>query len=629
MFRRSRRGLAALGTAAVLIAGLVATAPAASSAGATFTWTGAAGPSWSSSSNWSPAGPPTAGDNVVFPPSSPTVNMSADLGLTTEVNVLFNGAGYTISAGALTLGPAGIVQSAAGLNQIVAPITVTATINQLPLTVASGGTLSIGGVVTGSLGIVKGGGGKLVLGGANTYSFGALVSAGSMIVNGTAPGITTVAGGALGGTGTTGAVTATAGGLSAGDAGPGLLTVNGNLALNTGVVANFDLTGTTAGTQFDQLRVVGGVALNNASLAVSGSFVGTNGSQFLIIDNQGAGAVVGTFAGLPEGQSFVATNGVSYKISYVGGNGNDVVLTQTGKGVTVLSGVDRVETAVNVSKNSFPAAGSTNAVVLARGDLFPDALAGSPLAVAKGGPLLLTSLVASTGIDVRTTAEIQRVLTPGKTIYILGGEVAISAAVATQLQGLGYTIVRLGGADRFDTAILIASTGLGNPTNILLATGLNFPDALAAGAAAAKVSGAVLLTNGTVQPPSNVSYLSAHPSDVLFALGGPATTAVPTAQSISGVDRYDTAVKVAQKFFTSPTTVGLASGVNFPDGLTGGAHIGRLGGPLVLTDPNALPAFTSAYLTSVAATVTSAFVYGGTNAISTNTVNAFRVAIGA
>ncbi len=295
----------------------------------------------------------------------------------------------------------------------------------------------------------------------------------------------------------------------------------------------------------------------------------------MIIDNQGAGAVVGTFSGLPQGQSFVATNGVSYTISYTGGTGNDVVLTQTGKGVTVLAGVDRVETAVNVSKNSFPAAGSANAVVLARGDLFPDALAGSPLAVAKGGPLLLTSLVASTGIDVRTTAEIQRVLSPGKTIFILGGEVAISAAVATQLQGLGYTIVRLGGADRFDTAILIASNGLNNPANILLATGLNFPDALAAGAAAAKVNGAVLLTNGTVQPPANQTYLSAHPSDVLFALGGPAAVAVPTAQSISGVDRYDTAVKVAQKFFTSPTTVGLASGVNFPDGLTGGAHIGR------------------------------------------------------
>ncbi len=444
------------------------------------------------------------------------------------------------------------------------------------------------------------------------------------------PGTTTVAGGLLGGSGNTGPINATTGIVSPGDLGPAPFTVNGNLSMQAGVAANFDITGSTAGTLFDQIRVVGGtVTLNNATLSVASTFVGASGTQFVIIDNQGPSPVSGTFAGLAQGATIQASNGVTYTISYVGGTGNDVVLTQSGKAVTVLQGVDRVETAVNVSKNSFPAAGSANAVVLARGDLFPDALAGSPLAVSKGGPLLLTSLVASTGIDVRTTAEIQRVLSPGKTIYILGGEVAISAAVFTQLQSLGYTPVRLGGADRFDTAILIASTGLNNPTTILLATGLNFPDALAAGAAAAKANAAVLLTNGNVQPPANQTYLAAHAGAVLFALGGPAAAAVPTATPIIGVDRYDTTVKVAQRFFTNPTTVGLASGVNFPDGLTGGAHIGKLGGPLVLTDPNALPAFTASYAASIAATVTSGFVYGGPNAIATNVVNAFKVAVGA
>src|SRR5207342_1426080 len=181
----------------------------------------------------------------------------------------------------------------------------------------------------------------------------------ALIVNGsTVTSPHNVTGGVLGGSGFVGPTTATAGAISPGDGGPGLLTVNGNVTLNTGVVASFDITGAASGSQFDVLRSTTGVALNNASLAIAGSFTGANGTQFLIVDNQGAGAIVGTFAGLPEGQSFVATNGTSYRISYVGGNGNDVVLTQTGKGVTVLSGVDRVETAVNVSKNSFPAAGS-------------------------------------------------------------------------------------------------------------------------------------------------------------------------------------------------------------------------------------------------------------------------------
>ena len=89
----------------------------------------------------------------------------------------------------------------------------------------------------------------------------------------------------------------------------------------------------------------------------------------------------------------------------------------------MLGGPDRIDTAILISKNSFPTAGSAQAVVLARADLFPDALAGAPLAVAKGGPLELTSLSGPSFIDPRTVTEIQRVLTPGKTIFVLGGTV--------------------------------------------------------------------------------------------------------------------------------------------------------------------------------------------------------------
>ena len=79
-----------------------------------------------------------------------------------------------------------------------------------------------------------------------------------------------------------------------------------------------------------------------------------------------------------------------------------------------------------------PTTGSAQAVVLARADLFPDALAGAPLAVAKGGPLELTSLSGPSFIDPRTVTEIQRVLTPGKTIFVLGGPAAIVDNVSSR-----------------------------------------------------------------------------------------------------------------------------------------------------------------------------------------------------
>ena len=351
----------------------------------------------------------------------------------------------------------------------------------------------------------------------------------------------------------------------------------------------------------------------------------------MIIDNQGGSAIQGTFSGLAEGAQVSGTNGQIYTISYKGGAGaNDVVLTQisaSGGKAVVLGGADRIDTAILISKNSFPTAGSANAVVLARADLFPDALAGAPLAVAKGGPLELTSLSGPSFIDPRTVAEIQRVLTTGKTIFVLGGTAAIADNVVAQLQALGYQVIRLGGTDRFQTAVLIAQNGLNNPVNLFLANGINFPDALSAGPSAAKVGGAILLTNNNLMPAFTQQYLSTRTGATLFAMGGPAAGAAPQATPIVGADRYATAVMAAQRFFTNPTAVGIASGVAFPDGLTGGAHIGKLGGPLLLTDPNALPGNVQTYLTSIKTTLTQLFVYGGPAAVATPVVTQINTAV--
>ena len=79
------------------------------------------------------------------------------------------------------------------------------------------------------------------------------------------------------------------------------------------------------------------------------------------------------------------------------------------------------------------------------------------------------------------------------------------------------------------------------------------------------------------------AYLTAHPGTV-YAIGGPAALADPSATPLTGADRYATAAAVAG-LFSSPTLVGIASGVTFPDALTGGAYEAHVGGPLLLTDP--------------------------------------------
>jgi hypothetical protein len=97
---------------------------------------------------------------------------------------------------------------------------------------------------------------------------------------------------------------------------------------------------------------------------------------------------------------------------------------------TRIAGANRQATAVAVSQSAFPTNGSASAVVLARADVFADALAGGPLAAAKHAPLLLTS---SGALDPLTKAEIQRVLAPGGAVYLLGGSGALSDAVAAAI----------------------------------------------------------------------------------------------------------------------------------------------------------------------------------------------------
>ena len=306
-------------------------------------------------------------------------------------------------------------------------------------------------------------------------------------------------------------------------------------------------------------------------------------------------------------------------------NATGVVDTSTGSlwlvdtlsgGVTVVdpvvsrrAGADRITTATAVSTAAYDQNGA-DAVVLARADTYPDALVGAPLAAKMNAPLLYT---AGTTLPPATQAELQRVLAPGKTVYVLGGTSAIPASIAAQLTALGYTVVRVSGQDRYATAVAVADL-LGDPTTVFLATSANFADALAAGPASAKVNGAILLTNGTAMSAATSDYLAAHPGTA-YAIGGAAAAADPAGTPIVGADRYATAAMVAQQFFASASTVGVASGSTFADALPASAFLGHAAGPLLLTDPAALPAAPAAYLQTISSGVTKALVFGGAAAV--------------
>lgn len=194
----------------------------------------------------------------------------------------------------------------------------------------------------------------------------------------------------------------------------------------------------------------------------------------------------------------------------------------------------------------------------------------------------------------------------------LGGEAALAPAVTGALSAAGYAVQRVAGASRVETALAVAGL-LGDPAELLVATGSDFADALAAGPAAVAVQGAVLLTAGATPHPAVDAYLTDRADAVVTAIGGPAATAYPTA--VAGATRDETAVAVAETFFDAPTVVGLARQDLFADALGGGSDVARRGGPLLLTDGAVASAPVTAYLCSLEGVV-DVVVYGGVSALS-------------
>ncbi len=280
------------------------------------------------------------------------------------------------------------------------------------------------------------------------------------------------------------------------------------------------------------------------------------------------------------------------------------------KGVTRVAGDTRVNTAIGISQATF-GDGDADTVVLSRSDDFADALAGTPVAAAANGPLLLTP---TADLDGDVLAEVARVLPAGGTVHLLGGEAALSADVATALTDAGFEVVRLSGDDRYETSVAIADF-LGNPDLLLVTTGLDFPDAMAAGAVAVANGGAVLLTAGDQKRDATTTYLGAHASAEVVTIGGPASRAYPAYEAIVGAGRAHTAIGVAERFFTAPAAIGVARSDVFADALAGGVQVGRLGGPLLLTSSDALPAVTGTYVCQIRESVDAALLWGGVNAI--------------
>ena len=258
---------------------------------------------------------------------------------------------------------------------------------------------------------------------------------------------------------------------------------------------------------------------------------------------------------------------------------------------TRLAGATRVDTAVSASRATFA---SATAVVVARDDLYPDALAAGPLAAKLGGPLLLSP---SVGAPSALVAEVTRL--GATTAYLIGDTTALSAQVEADLRAAGVTAIhRVGGATRYDTAALIAAQVGG--AAVYVARGDDWPDAASVAALAAFQRRPIVLTPpAALGPSARDAITSLHATSATIVGGSAAVSdgvetelraAGVAVTRLSGPTRYATSAAVASAGATAGLTGQrwMADGLDWPDAIAAGPAAAASRGNLVLVDPGDL-----------------------------------------
>jgi subtilisin family serine protease len=170
--------------------------------------------------------------------------------------------------------------------------------------------------------------------------------------------------------------------------------------------------------------------------------------------------------------------------------------------------------------------------------------------------------------------------------------------------------LRLSGADRYATAAKVADSFAPGVAVAYVASGEQFPDALAGAALAGSQGAPVLLTGPRALPTVTAAALSRLQPQRIVVLGGSGAVSsavakqlagyAPKVSRLSGDDRYSTAASIAQTMMSglSTDTVYVASGTSFPDALAGAALAGSTGQPVLLTSPGSLSTPTATWLST-------------------------------
>ncbi|MDD7732435.1 MAG: cell wall-binding repeat-containing protein [Firmicutes bacterium] len=279
-----------------------------------------------------------------------------------------------------------------------------------------------------------------------------------------------------------------------------------------------------------------------------------------------------------------------------------------------IGGKDRDDTSRKIANRFF---GQSKYVIVARNNEYPDALTASLLARILDCPILLNN---PKYLEKETKEEIIRL--GAKDIILVGQENALSKEVKTELDKLDQDKAeRIGGKDRYETSALLAKrvAGLiGGVDQAIVASGEDFPDALASAPLSGKKVAPILLTRKESLPKSVAAMIKELKIKTVDIAGGNKAVATSLEKALpkltkryDGDNRYDTAALIANDVRTSPRQVYLASGEVFPDALTIGPVAAKTEDPILLSRKSVLPKETQDYMKKHK--LSKVYIIGGTD----------------
>lgn len=283
-----------------------------------------------------------------------------------------------------------------------------------------------------------------------------------------------------------------------------------------------------------------------------------------------------------------------------------------------ILGDDRYKTSVEVSKTGWE---SSQNVILATGDNFPDALCAAPLAKQLGAPVLLTGKLS---LNAHVEIELERLKT--ENVFIIGGFSAISQDIENTLKEKGIVCLRLSGTDRYETSVTIANYMLSKfkmSKEAVVVTGTDFSDAISVSTASAKRNMPVILASKDYISESAKLFFKAADINKTYVIGDEALIGeeivklLPSPERISGGDRYQRNTVILKRFENDMDfgTVYLTTGNDFADALSVSALAVKNNSPIVLVD-RLLSDISRSFIVSKLPVIKSVFALGGNGVIS-------------